>query len=84
MMLRDVKLDSDEGPRPEITLADFVVSDEVVRLMDLLDEKGVRHDSARRGARRSARRILLGVLAGAPQASFKLQAAPPSPARCRP
>ena len=36
--LRDVKLDSDEGPRPELALVDFVVSDEVVRLMDLLDE----------------------------------------------
>lgn len=36
--LRDVKLNSDEEPRPEITLADFVVSDEVLRLMSLLDE----------------------------------------------
>jgi hypothetical protein len=36
--LRDVKLDSDEGPRPELALADFVVSDEVYRLMRLLDE----------------------------------------------
>src|ERR1039458_8896410 len=36
--LRDVKLGSDEEPRPELTLADFVVSGEVVRLMNLLDE----------------------------------------------
>jgi hypothetical protein len=36
--LRDVKLDSDEGPRPELTLADFVVRDEIHRLMSLLDE----------------------------------------------
>jgi hypothetical protein len=38
LTLRDVKLDSDEGPRPELALADFVVSDEVIRLMGLLDE----------------------------------------------
>jgi hypothetical protein len=38
--LRDVKLGSGEGPRPELTLADFVVSDEVLRLMSLLDEMG--------------------------------------------
>src|ERR1039458_4226755 len=36
--LRDVKLDSDEGPRPELALADFVVSNEVYRLMRLLDD----------------------------------------------
>ena len=36
--LRDVKLGSDEEPRPELTLADFVVSGGVVRLMSLLDE----------------------------------------------
>ena len=36
--LRDVKLDSDEGPRPELALADFIVSDEVYRLMRLLDD----------------------------------------------
>jgi hypothetical protein len=40
LMLKNVKLDSDEGPRPEITLADFVVSAEVGRLMSLLDEMG--------------------------------------------
>lgn len=37
-VLKDVKLDSDEGPRPELALADFVVSDEVVRLLSRLDE----------------------------------------------
>ena len=36
--LRDVKLDSDEGPRPELSLDDFVVSDEIVRLLKRLDE----------------------------------------------
>jgi hypothetical protein len=36
--LRDVKLGSDEEPRPEIILADFVVSEKIVRLMSLLDE----------------------------------------------
>jgi hypothetical protein len=36
--LKDIKLDSDEGPRPELTLADFVLNDEVLRLMSLLDE----------------------------------------------
>ena len=36
--LRDVKLGSDEEPRPELSLADFVVSEEIVRLMNLLDE----------------------------------------------
>ena len=36
--LKDVKLDVDEGPRPELSLPDFVVNDEVLRLMSLLDE----------------------------------------------
>jgi hypothetical protein len=36
--LRDVKLGSDEEPRPEVALRDFVVADEVVRLISLLDE----------------------------------------------
>jgi len=36
--LKDLKLDSDEGSRPEFILADFVLSAEVLRLMDLLDE----------------------------------------------
>jgi hypothetical protein len=38
VMLRDLKLDSDDGPRPELALADFVVSHEIVRLMGHLDE----------------------------------------------
>jgi hypothetical protein len=36
--LRDVKLGSDEEPRPELALRDFVVTDEIVRLISLLDE----------------------------------------------
>jgi hypothetical protein len=36
--LKDVKLDSDDGPRPELALRDFIVSDEVLRLMRLLDD----------------------------------------------
>jgi hypothetical protein len=36
--LRDVKLDSDEGPRPELDPGDFALSDEVLRLVCLLDE----------------------------------------------
>jgi hypothetical protein len=38
VMLRDVKLDSDEGPRPELALTDFVVSNEIVRLMGHLND----------------------------------------------
>jgi len=40
MVLKDVKLDSDEGPRPELGLGDFVLSDEVIRLMSRLVEIG--------------------------------------------
>ena len=36
--LKDVKLDSDDGLRPELALDDFVVGDEVSRLMRLLDD----------------------------------------------
>ena len=57
--LKDVKLDSDEGPRPEITLADFVVSDEIIRLIRFLDEMGwgtVRRIEVRAGI---PRRIVL-------------------------
>ena len=36
--LRDVKLYADEDPRPELSLQDFVVSDEIVRLLKRLDE----------------------------------------------
>ena len=59
VMLRDLKLDSDEGPRPELALADFVVSNEIVRLMKHLDEMKlgtVRRVEVRGGV---PRRILL-------------------------
>ena len=36
--LVDVKLDADEGPRPETALADFELRDEVRRLMTRLTE----------------------------------------------
>jgi hypothetical protein len=57
--VRDVKLDSDEGPRPELDLADFVLSDEVQRLVRHLDEINcgtIRHVEVRKGM---PRRILL-------------------------
>jgi len=38
VLLKDVKLDSDEGPMPELALTDFVVSIEILRLMTLFDE----------------------------------------------
>ena len=38
VLVKDVKLDVDEEPRPELALSDFVVSAEVVRLMRLLDK----------------------------------------------
>lgn len=38
VVLKDVKLDSDEAPRPELALPDFALSDEVLRLMNRLDE----------------------------------------------
>jgi hypothetical protein len=37
-VLVDVKLDADEGPRPEVDFTDFVLRDEVRRLMTRLDE----------------------------------------------
>ena len=37
-VLVDVKLDADEDPRPEFDLTDFVLRDEVRRLMSQLDE----------------------------------------------
>jgi hypothetical protein len=40
LILRDVKLNSDEEPRAELAIADFVVSDEICRLMRMLDEMG--------------------------------------------
>ncbi len=36
--LRDVKLYADEEPRPELSLQDFAVSDEIARLLKSLDE----------------------------------------------
>jgi hypothetical protein len=38
-LLVDRKLDSDDPPRPEADLSDFVLSREVVRLMQELDER---------------------------------------------
>jgi len=38
MVLMDVKLDADEGERPELELSDFTLRDEVRRLMQRLDE----------------------------------------------
>jgi hypothetical protein len=36
-VLRDLKLDGDEAPRPEQDLTDFVVSKEIRRLVSMLD-----------------------------------------------
>jgi hypothetical protein len=38
IVLIDLKLDTDEGPRPELALADFTLGHEVCRLLDRLDE----------------------------------------------
>jgi hypothetical protein len=38
VMLRDLKLDSDDGPRPELALSDFILSNEILRLMSHLTE----------------------------------------------
>ncbi len=38
LVLLDLKLDTEEGPRPEHALTDFVLCDEVRRLMARLDE----------------------------------------------
>jgi hypothetical protein len=38
LLLVDMKLDGGDPPRPEIELADFDLSQEVVRLMDRLDQ----------------------------------------------
>lgn len=37
-VLLDIKLDSETGERPEADLADFVLCDEVCRLLDRIDE----------------------------------------------
>jgi hypothetical protein len=69
LILRDVKLDSDEGLRPELALADFVVSDEVLRLMRQLDELEfgtVRRVEVRAGIPR--RIVLESQVLGTPEA----------------
>jgi hypothetical protein len=38
LILADIKLDSDEEPRSEVKLTDFVLRDEICRLMARLDE----------------------------------------------
>lgn len=38
LILADIKLDSDEEPRSEVELTDFVLRDEIRRLMAWLDE----------------------------------------------
>jgi hypothetical protein len=37
-VLIDVKLDQDEGPRPEVNMADFELCGEVRRLLDRVDQ----------------------------------------------
>jgi hypothetical protein len=61
VVLKDVKLDSDEGPRPELSLADFAVSDEVFRLISLLEE--IKCGTVRRVEVRAGipRRMVLGL-----------------------
>jgi hypothetical protein len=52
MVLKDVKLDADEIPRPELTFGDFTLSDQLCRLLSLLDqiESGsIRHIEVRAG-----------------------------------
>jgi hypothetical protein len=56
-LLKDVKLDSDEVPRPELALADFVLGDEALRLMTRLDQTGagrIRRIEIRAGLARRA------------------------------
>jgi hypothetical protein len=38
VVILDVKLDKEEGPRPELNLADFALSEEVLRLMSRLNK----------------------------------------------
>jgi hypothetical protein len=55
LVLKSVKLDCDEGPRPELALRDFVVSEQVGRLLSLLDQIGrgaIRHIEIRAGVPR--------------------------------
>src|ERR1035441_3054741 len=59
MILKDVKLDADDEPRSEGLLVDFVLGDEVLRLLRLLDEMScgtIRHVEVRAGI---PRRIVL-------------------------
>ena len=52
VVLKEVKLDRDEEPRPELGLKDFVLSDEILRLVALLrDMKSgtLRHIEVRAG-----------------------------------
>ena len=59
LALRDLKLDADEAPRPELALPDFTLSDQVCRLLRLLDklESGrIRHIEVRTGI---PRRVLV-------------------------
>lgn len=59
VILKDVKLDSDEGSRPELALSDFVIGDEGRRLFGFLDQLKsgtVRHIEVRAGI---PRRILV-------------------------
>jgi hypothetical protein len=59
VMVKDVKLDKDEDPRPELVLGDFTLSDEFCRLLKMLDtlESGsIRHIEVRAGI---PRRVLV-------------------------
>jgi hypothetical protein len=38
LVLIDIKLDNDQGPRTEVELSDFVLRDEVRRLLERFDE----------------------------------------------
>ena len=52
LALKDLKLDFDEGPRPELALADFVVSDQIGRLLSHLDRMqcgAIRHIEVQAG-----------------------------------
>jgi hypothetical protein len=59
LILKDVKLDTDEVPRPELALGDFALSDQVGRLfriLDKLDSGRIRHIEVRAGI---PRRVLV-------------------------
>jgi hypothetical protein len=38
VVVKEIKLDKDEAPRPELALVDFVLNGEISRVLDLLDE----------------------------------------------